>query len=181
MTSGRWRRWALWASLALTLILFVVFRGIENQLQAAGVVALELAFTPARAAQIVQGWPAAGRSMARTALWLDFIFIVAYAGGLALLFRLLADHPALARWSSWLRRLAWAPLLAGALDVIENSALFGVIAQIPPAGPPPPALALLTMGAGLCASLKFGLVGLTLLIVAAAGGAVLRAHARRAP
>jgi hypothetical protein len=116
------------------------------------IVALELAFTPQNAAAILRSWGPVGRDAARLSLQLDFGFILlGYAPFLASLCLLSAsrrDDP----WRSWGDRLAWAALAAGALDVVENLALWRVIGT--PLDPP----SVLTGLAGVAAALKFVLV-----------------------
>lgn len=182
MNNNRWLRGFTLLALLIVVVLFIVFQGIEAQLQAAGspggVVELEMAFTPARAAAIIQAWPAGGADLARLALWLDFLFIIGYAGGLWALLVQLAANPALASWAGVLRRLALLPLIAALLDVSENICLLLVVRRMPPVGPLPATLAStlapLTLMAGVFASVKFALVGVALLTVVLAGAIALR-------
>ncbi len=173
MNTRHWLRGFTLAALLIVVVLFIVFQGIEAQLKAAGspggIVDLELAFTPARVAAIIQAWPAGGADLARLALWLDFLFIVGYAGGLRALLVQLAANPALAAWARALQRLAVLPLAAALLDVSENICLLTVVRRMPATGPLSPtvegALAPFTLIAGVFASVKFALVGAALLAV----------------
>ncbi len=93
-----------------------------------GVVELELAATSERASAIVGGWTDAVRSDVTGSLWIDLLaFIPLYA---VVLFTAVRWAGAVYR-SSALRRLAGplsgAMLLAAALDVVENLALFRVV------------------------------------------------------
>jgi len=177
MNTRHWLRGFTLAALMIVVVLFIVFHGIEAQLKAAGspggIVDLELAFTPARVAAIIQAWPAGGADLARLALWLDFLFIVGYAGGLRALLVQLAANPALAAWARALQRLAVLPLAAALLDVSENICLLTVIRRMPATGPlsaaAAGALAPFTLTAGVFASIKFALVGAALLAVMLAG------------
>ena len=172
MNNRGWLRGFTLAALLIVVVLIVVFQGIEAQLKAAGspggIVALELAFTPARAAAIIQAWPARGADLARLALWLDFLFIAGYAGGLVALLVQLAANPALAAWARALQRLAALPLVAALLDVSENICLLTVVRRMPTTGLPPD-VAPFTLMAGVFASIKFVLVGVALLVVLLAG------------
>jgi hypothetical protein len=188
MNTRHWLRGFTLAALLIVVVLFMVFQGIEAQLKAAGspggIVDLELAFTPAQAAAIIQAWPAGGADLARLALWLDFLFIVGYAGGLRALLVQLAAHPALAAWARTLQRLAALPLAAALLDVSENICLLTVVRRMPATGPLSPtvegALAPFTLIAGIFASVKFTLVGATLLaVVLAAAKSFLPQRANR--
>lgn len=162
-------------ALLIALALFIIFRGIETQLKAAGatggIVELELAFSAERATALIQAWPPDGRDLARRALWLDFLFIVGYAGGLTALLVQLAANPRLTSWAPALRRLASLPLIAGALDILENICLLAVVATMPLTGP-------LSLLAGVFASVKFALVGIALLVVLLAGVWLLRREPR---
>ncbi|MGB3215934.1 MAG: hypothetical protein WBD79_00905, partial [Anaerolineae bacterium] len=70
-----------------------------------------------------------------------------------------------------LRRLTPLPLIAGALDILENICLLAVVATMPSAGP-------LSLLAGVFASVKFALVGIALLAVLLAGAWSLRRESR---
>lgn len=178
------------------------------------ILALELAFTPERAARLLGEWGAAGQDAARLSLLVDVGFILAgYAPLLAALCLLwarelpqgygarigrwvgvgslpmsvlawmarrlpglgawfrrwfvasplasrvrlwIATHST-AFWTRWGERLAVGALLAGALDLVENAALWVVIGQ--PASPSAAA----TWTAGLAASAKFLLVAAAVL------------------
>ncbi len=161
--------WLVSIALLGVIVFTVVFQGMEAQLLAAGgtagVVALELAFTPARALGIIGAWPADGIAVAQRALWLDFIYIVLYASGLAAACTLIARHGP-GRWAHWGRRLILFPLLAGILDVIENVNLLIVLNRVASAGPAA-TLTPFTVVAALCAALKFALIAVTLLFVIA--------------
>ncbi|MFZ1267389.1 MAG: hypothetical protein WAV74_04090 [Anaerolineae bacterium] len=175
MTHRGWLRAFTLLALLIVLILFIIFQGIETQLKAAGaaggVIELELAFSAERAATLIQAWPAGGSDLARRALWLDFLFIVGYAGGLTALLVQLAASPRLTSWAPALRRLTPLPLIAGALDILENICLLAVVATMPSAGP-------LSLLAGVFASVKFALVGIALLAVLLAGAWSLRRESR---
>jgi hypothetical protein len=113
------------------------------------IVAFEVAFTPRNAKAILESWGPSGQDAARRSLLLDVGFIVVgYVPLLASLCLVLARRTAsrprgLGVW------LALAALLAGALDLIENAALGGVLRT--PSDPS----AVLTWTAGIAATLKF--------------------------
>lgn len=116
------------------------------------IVALELAFTPESAAAIMRSWGDAGLIAARQSLLLDVPFILlGYAPLLACLCLLSARGPE-DRWRGWAESLARAALIAGGLDLLENVALWGVLAR------PLQPSALLTGIAGTAAAAKFVLV-----------------------
>lgn len=162
----------LWVLVVVALVgVFVftagAFRSMEAHLRSTGatggVVALELALTPARAIALIGAWPADGIAVAQRALWLDFVYIALYASGLAAACTLIARHGAGA-WAAWGRRLVPLPLVAGALDVIENVNLLLVLNR---AGTGEAALRPFTTVAALCATIKFALIAITLLFLLA--------------
>jgi hypothetical protein len=143
---------------ALTLLLFVIFgfldQPLRNELAPQGIVSFELA---GRAAvPIANSWDGFARIYAAFGLGLDYLFIPLWVGSISLGCVLASGR--LAGRGAWLVRLglflAWAQLLGGLLDMVENAALFqvllggkahwGVIAQ-------------------WCASLKFVILTLGLL------------------
>ncbi len=159
----------LWTLVVIALLgVFVmtvgVFRGMEDHLRSAGaaggVVALELAFTPARALALIDAWPADGIAVAQRALWLDIVYIALYASGLAAACTLIARHGP-GGWARWGRRLTPLPLVAALLDVIENVNLLLVV-QRAGAGAE---LSPFTYLATLCATVKFALIAVTLVFL----------------
>jgi hypothetical protein len=91
-----------------------------------GIVEFEMAGSPERAEEILDGWGVVGREAAERAIGIDYGFLVAYS-----LFLALATATVAARLSgSWKGvgiALAWLSLLAGLLDAVENTALLYVI------------------------------------------------------
>jgi len=160
-----------WTAFFATAILFVIFAVHDRPMGANGIVAFELAFTPEQARLLFAVWRPEGIRAAREALWIDFLFMPAYAlwlGGMAL-----------GQWraarAGWARRLGlWAAALsfaAWALDFIENVALLDVLRDTFH-----PSAAALTV-AGWAAAVKFGLILICAVYVAAAW--VMRRVSRR--
>jgi hypothetical protein len=115
-----------------------------------GVIELELMRTTGKARQVLSDYGADGRSAARTSLWLDYPYLVSYALFLALAcvgISARARRLGRRRWAAVGIALAWAGLLAGVFDAIENAALLRVLAGHPEQ--PYPAVAY------LCAIPKF--------------------------
>lgn len=157
------------AALLGALIIFVLFTFHDRPLAPDTIVSYELAWTSAGAARLFAAWGEAGRQVARESLWIDLVFMPAYAfffAGLALTEARLARAP-------WARRLgarpAALPLGAWLCDVVENLALLRVLANTTQ-----PDARLLAV-AGVAATLKFALLGLCIVYIV---GAVL---ARRRP
>lgn len=90
------------------------------------IVSFELARTPERAEEILDGWGRAGREGAEQAIKIDFGFLVAYSISLGLACTAVASRVK-DRWRRFGRLLGWSVPVAGALDGIENLALLRVI------------------------------------------------------
>jgi len=158
------RRSALALTL-LTLATMVALRLLDAPLRTdaapLGIVSFELAGGRAEAAAIIASWGTEGRVYAGLSLGLDYLFLFAYAGAIALGCVWVARR--LAQGSrAWLRlglTLAWALPLAAALDALENLALIRVL--LGGTGDLWPRVAL------LCALPKFAIVlaGLVYLLV----------------
>lgn len=97
------------------------------------IIAFELAGTPDSAAALLQTWGPTGTAYLRQSLWLDFGLILGYTTFLTLACFLLrnrwqARRPGLATLANL---LGAGMLLAGVCDVLENVALFRVLAASP--------------------------------------------------
>ena len=137
-----------------------------------GIVSLELARTPERAGRIVREWTPEQQATARRSLRLDFTYLVVYALALSLACAALADavqgrRASLGRAAA---ALSWGSLIAGALDVVENLALFTVLRG--GGSVTAPAIAF------FAASLKFALL-VAALAVLVTGAAFLTLHRRQ--
>ena len=142
-----------------TFVLFLLFQWHDHPLSPYSIVSLELAWTPATAGTILAQWGAGGQQVARQSLWLDFLFMPAYA------FLFAGATLSVARgapqgfgagtrinWQRWGFWLAALPFVAWACDITENLALLRVLA----AADTPSATALQV--AGWAASTKFELL-----------------------
>jgi len=117
--------WPTVAVLVLGVVGVVLGRSLRRPGVRNPVVAFELAGTVERAREILDWWGDRGRRRMTTALWLDFLFLTAYAIGLYL-----ACAWAKAQWEPRWPLLAWAgvvvawgQIVAGAADALENVAL----------------------------------------------------------
>jgi hypothetical protein len=112
---------------------------------------------------MLEAWGEAGRARAAQILWLDFLFLAAYAPGLALLCAAASDRERArgSRLADVGAALAWGQLIAGCLDAVENLALLRTLAATEPGLWPALATA--------CAVPKFSLVGAGLIFVIASG------------
>lgn len=142
-----------------TVLLFGLFQVHDQPLRPHTIVSLEFAWTPAAMQAMVNDWGAAGNQAATESLWIDFLFMPAYAtlfAALTLLEARWSTTPLLRTVGLWLTPL---PFVAALLDVVENINL--LIAMQTPTQPPAAALTL----AGLCASLKFFLLLISLIYI----------------
>jgi len=121
------RKPAFFAFLALTLILFAVFRILDAPLRTSaapnGIVSYELAGNIKPAAEILGSWDTRAQLFAAFGLGLDYLFMPAYALALSLGILLAAGrHPgAFAKLGA---PLGWGALLAALFDAVENFALW---------------------------------------------------------
>lgn len=158
---SQWRLFLL--TLIVSVVVMVALSWQGRQLMTVespqGIVTFELIGTADGAARILAAWGERGRLVAGLNLGLDYLFILVYAVGLSLGAGIAARRHA--RFSTVRQGfglcLAWAGLLAGLLDVVENYALIQIL-----------------LGAGgefwpslsrLCARPKFAIVGVVLAYV----------------
>lgn len=139
--------------LALTLILFAVFRVLDAPLRTSaapkGIVSFEFAWSPGVSVEIVNSWSEYARLMAAFGLGLDYLFMPIYALTLSLGILLAAGrHPgAFARLGAW---MGWAALAAPLFDAVENYGLLhSLLSQL---------FSLWPFVASVCAAVKFSLL-----------------------
>lgn len=125
------------------------------------IVEFELAEDTGRAASIIQTWGPEGTRAALASLWSDFPFLIAYSIALGTA-SLIVSARSLGRGWLVVSRLglmmAWASLIAGLLDAVENAFLISELAT----GPTERQVA----GARTAASVKFILVAVVVAYVA---------------
>ena len=122
-----------WVFLSLTVALIVILQilgaPLKTAIAPAGIVSYELAGNSGESQRIRSSWDATTRTYAGLHLGLDYLFIVCYVGAIGLGCSLLAVNlrqrfRALAYIGV---TLAWAQLLAGVFDSIENVALLKLL------------------------------------------------------
>jgi len=143
-------------ALSLTVGLMFYLQVIDQQLAPYGIVAVEFAWTPVHAQQMIATWDEAGNEAARLSLWVDFVFMPAYAFLFAGL-TLIAARAAHGRWQTFGLRLTLAPFAAWLFDITENAALLYTLNTANDL----PGLPLII--AGVSATLKFSLLVICLL------------------
>jgi hypothetical protein len=156
--SDRARKPIFFALLAWTLILFVIFQGLNIPLTTtaapAGIVSHQLSWTPEKAEAILASWGGRASLFAAFGLGLDYLFMPSYALTVALGALLAAG-----RHSGWLVRLgtwaAYGVFTAAFFDALENigqaqQLLNGVVT------------APVTHFVGVCAFIKFSLLLLSI-------------------
>ena len=126
---GPGRRRALWISGIAAFVLFAILASIDGKLWdegGPGIITFELAGSEERSREIVAEWGSAGRDAARASLWLDYLFMAAYAVFWTLAAAAVRD---LARREGW-RRFAsiasvvvFLPVAAALFDAVENVGL----------------------------------------------------------
>ena len=171
------RKAAFWAFAGLAVLAMIALQltgaPLKTDAAPAGIVSYELAGTNEDAAAILASWDPNARLHAGLNLGLDYLFIAAYVSaiglGCVLVGRLLG------RRVGWLEKLggylAWAVVLAGMLDIVENCALIRLLLGSRSAW--------LAPVARWCAIPKFLLVLMGLLYVVL--GAILRPVTARGP
>jgi len=172
------RRRGLLLSGAVTLVLFGVLTALDLRMRDAGgpgIVGFEFAWDQRGASEILAGWGEDGRDAARLSLWLDFIYLVAYAalgtlavGGV----RELARRRGLPRIASAGAAVIAFPAAGASFDAFEDVAL--LIALEGEGGDTAPMLA------AICASLKFTLLSAAIVYIVVGLIAARRARARAA-
>jgi hypothetical protein len=153
LVSAKHRQPLFLTFLSLTLILFAVFRVLDQPLRTAiapnGIVSFELAGTPGNAAHMVLSWSPESQLHAAFGLGIDYLFMPVYA--LALAFGSLLAAQKHAGWVKSLGALTgYGAFGAAVFDAVENFALFQVLLGAYETGYP-------TLAAW-CASIKFGLL-----------------------
>jgi hypothetical protein len=176
MTAGISRRRALVFLAITTVAIGIVLAVLDGRMRDSGgpgIVGFEFAGSEEGAAEILADWGEEGEDAARASLWIDYLYILAYAGFLTLAAIATRDLAATRGW----RRMAVAAVAvipiaaaAGAFDAIEDAGL--LLALDGHGGDLAPLLAT------ICATLKFALLALVITYLAV--GLLLRLRARRA-
>jgi hypothetical protein len=173
--STRARRGGLLVLAPLAIAMMFVLSGLDASLRTPaspnGIVSFEFAGDVDSAGRMLEAWGDPGRRDAALSLRFDFVFLAAYAPGLALLCAAAADRARAAgsHLAAPGAALAWGLLAAGGLDAIENLALLRVLGGS--SADAWPALA------AACAWPKFALVAAGLVYLATSGVLRLRGPA----
>ncbi|HEX6087821.1 MAG TPA: hypothetical protein VF266_25035 [Thermoanaerobaculia bacterium] len=153
-------RWIVFAVLlagTIALALYLMDHGAPLRQAGCSIGCFELAFTPKKAAAIVDAWGAANVEIAREDIYADFAFLLFYASFLWLICRGAASHLT-GRWLRAARIIAPAMLVAGALDAVENA---GMLVMLSGTFAVAPVVA-------VCAAVKFALVAVGIVFIYAA-------------
>lgn len=155
-------------SFAATVGLMLAMSSLNEVLVSAephySIIDFELAFTEDKAGTILKTWGPDLQREALKSLYIDFAYLVSYALFLSSLALLLtrSQHTTLQRTGVVIARMPW---VAAALDVMENIFLIHVVTSSIPGTS--------VFCAGICAVIKFGLVGIAIAFIIAGGGYVL--------
>ncbi len=155
----------------LGLALDRIGRPLRTEAAPTAIISFELARTPEAASAMVASWEAVpgATGAARTSLWLDYLFLLAYPVWLSLACSAVSRHSP-ERSAAFGAVSAWTVLAAAPLDALENAALLRVLSD--PSTPWPQL-------AWWCAVPKFALVLLALGYIAFAGPRALLQRLRR--
>ena len=166
------RRSIFWFLLVVTLLLLfvlgVVDRPLKTAASPAGILSFQFAGDLTRARQILESWDEKGRRYAAFSLGIDYLFLVIYPLTIALNCVLVAES-VVGRYPSYSvvgTIVAWAQLLAGLLDAVENYALVRLLFGSQSGRFPPISF--------WCATVKFALVGLGIMYVLIGLGLVFK-------
>ncbi|TCZ73892.1 hypothetical protein [Flaviaesturariibacter aridisoli] len=140
---------AFFLMIAMAVTLQVQGRALSRH-AAAGILALEFAWTEDRFQDLMYRWL---REDVLTNLWLDFLFIPAYGW----FFRLAAQAQGPRLSAAWAKRFAWLAVVACLCDVCENGLLLARVYHEVRHG--------LLVPAALFAAIKFALLLCVLLFV----------------
>ncbi|MFZ5910281.1 MAG: hypothetical protein ACOYYU_09725 [Chloroflexota bacterium] len=159
------RKPLFFALLALTLVLFAVFRVLNAPLVTpdapGGIVTFELAGDIRKTMRVIASWDETAHLFAAFGLGLDYLFMPCYALALSLGVLLAAG-----RHGGWFKALGalagWGALAAALFDAVENFVLWKILlgAWVSP----------LPELAAVCAQVKFGLLALGLAYALAGWG-----------
>jgi hypothetical protein len=136
LTESTQRR-AFWGLLVLAVVLLTTLNVLDHPLKTEaspyGIISFELAGELSTSQAMMASWGSQGAIHAGLSLGLDYVFLMTYAGGIALGCVLLArgflDH---SRGAATLGVvLSWLLLAAGLLDALENYALIRVLLGSP--------------------------------------------------
>jgi hypothetical protein len=119
---------ALLLTLAVLLALQVLGAPLRTDAAPAGIISYELAGTLTAAQEILESWGPQGRTYAGVNLGLDYLFLCAYAASIGLACILVSRRfkPGSPPHTAGVL-LAWALVLAAALDALENYALIRLL------------------------------------------------------
>jgi len=144
--------------LTLTLVIFAVFRGLDQPLHTeaapGGIVSFELARTPENANLILESWNGRAELFAAFGLGFDYLFMPLYALALSLGILLVIERHS-GGFALLGALLGWGALIAPLFDATENFALLKLLLNN--SFSPWPEIAF------WCATLKFSLLALGLL------------------
>lgn len=154
-----YRKTFFFTLLALTLILFAVFRVLDQPLRTDaapnGIVSFELAGTPHQAERMIASWSSRARLNAAFGLGIDYLFMPIYALALAS-GTLLAVQKHAGCVKSLGALAGYGAFAAVLFDAVENFLLWQVLLGAVESSYP--------AIAAICASIKFGLLGLGLVV-----------------
>lgn len=120
---------ALWIStIVLMVVLMVQGRDLARGAGPRGVLSFELSWNRAGAEAVLASWPGELRDRAKQQIGIDFAFLAIYPLALSLSCARLSESP-LDTMAPVGVFLAWAVLVAGPLDLVENLAMLRMLGR----------------------------------------------------
>ncbi|GAB1471114.1 hypothetical protein MASR2M66_19920 [Chloroflexota bacterium] len=145
--------------LIFALGIFGVFSFLDAPLKTSaapnGIVSFELAYTPEKSQSILNSWDENARLFAAFGLGLDYLFMPVYTLALSLGL-LLAGYEKAKPYHTLTVWAAWGAFAAALFDAVENYALWNILQGS--------MVGVLPQLAGICATVKFALLLLGVLI-----------------
>ena len=113
-------------ALGVTVIWFFIMRPFTPP----NIVAFELAGSVEAASKIISDWGIDQVSRVKTAIYLDFVFILVYCSAFIFACRAASTYSGIEFFIKISQQLVWIVWLAGLCDAIENIALLRTLSEI---------------------------------------------------
>jgi hypothetical protein len=139
-------------ALAATVIWFFIMRPFTPP----NIVAFELAGTIETASKIISDWGIDQVSRVKTAIYLDFGFILVYCSAFMFACRAASTYSGVQFFIKTAQQLVWIVWLSGVCDAIENIAMLRTLSELSQTS---------VSIAFYCATIKFGILLIALVFV----------------
>lgn len=139
-------------ALAATIIWFFIMRPFTPP----NIVAFELAGTVETASKIMSDWGTGQVDLVKTAIYLDFGFILVYCSAFMFACRASSNYSGVQFFIKTGQQLVWIVWIAGLCDAIENTALLKTLSEVSQTN---------VSISFYCATIKFGILLIALVFV----------------